>query len=137
MLKKILKPKGWLIVTGLIHLVMGCVVQLTMSADVAEMGWGKEAVAAHDAFYEGLMATFIFPHVVIMFAAAFLFSGQVQARIAAIFGGALVVNFVGAAVHGSGVGYMAEMGTAQAFAPPIVMFSLLALSGVLYWNTED
>lgn len=134
MLKRIFRPKAWLIGAGVIHAIMGVGVQFIMSNDVAVMGWGEDNVAAHDAFYEFLMGLFILPHVAVMLAAAFLFAGQVQSRLAAILGISILVNFVGAALHASGAGYMAEMGSVAAFAPPMILFGGLALSGVLNWN---
>ena len=135
MVQKIFKPKGWLIGAGAIHAIMGIGVQTVMPEDVAKMGWG-DAVAAHDVFYETLMAFFIIPHVAVMFAAAFMLSGIHQARITAVLGGSMLVNFVAAAIHAGSASYMAEMGSAEAFAPPIILFLGVTLSGVLNWNND-
>ena len=135
MLQKIFKPKGWLLVAGVIHAAMGIGVQTLMPEDVAKMGWG-DAVGAHDVFYETLMAFFIIPHVAVMFAAAFLLSGINQARMTAVLGASMLVNFVAAAIHAGGASYMAEMGSAEAFAPPIILFLGVTLSGALNWNND-
>ena len=134
-MKKLFKPKSWLLIAGVIHAVMGIVVQTVMSDDVAKAGWG-EAVATHDAFYEFLVGLFIVPHVAVMFATAFLLSGPAQAKMTTVLGASILVNFVGGAVHASTVGYMAEMGSIAAFAPPILLFVGLTVSGLLHWNDE-
>ena len=133
---KVFSTKVWLIIAGLIHLVMGVILQTFQSAMVAEMGWG-DAVGPHDAMYEYVIGMFIFPHVVVMAAMAFLLKGGMQAKFAAIFGGATAISFLGIAAYTSGKGYMAEMGTMGAFAPPIILFLLLTISGVVHWNDED
>ena len=48
MLGKVFSTKAWLIIAGLIHLVMGVILQTFQSGMVAEMGWG-DAVGSHDA----------------------------------------------------------------------------------------
>jgi len=135
-MKKFFRPKAWLLIAGTIHAIMGVIVQTVMSNDIAKMGWG-DAMAAHDAFYEFLVGLFILPHVAVMFAAAFILSGRAQAKIATILGAATFVNFVGAALHASGNGYMAEMGVIAAFAPPITLFLGLTVSGALHWSEES
>ena len=47
----------------------------------------------------------------------------------AVIGVSITINFIAAALHASGRGYMEEMGEAAAFAPPIIIFVGIALSG--------
>ena len=132
MLKKIFSAKGWLIGAGVIHGIMGVIVQLVMSADVAEMAWGKGNVLAHDATYEAIMGFALLPHVAAIFGAAFLLSGVTQAKMAALLGGTTMVAFLAMVAVGSNSGYMADMGPMAAYAPPIILFGGLTLSGVLH-----
>jgi len=136
MLGKVFSTKAWLIIAGLMHLVMGVILQTFQSDMVAEMGWG-DAVGPHDAMYEYVIGMCIFPQVAAMAAMAFLLKGGLQAKFTAIFGGAAVISFVGIAAYTSGKGYMAEMGAMGAFAPPVTLFVLLTISGVVHWNDED
>ncbi len=136
MLKKIFRPKGWLIGAGLIHFVMGVIVQLAMADMVAQMAWGEGNVGPRDLFYETYVGLMIFPHAVILLAAAFMFKGAAQARVAALMGGSTMLGFVGVGVIASNAGYMAEMGVVGALAPPIILFAGLTLAGALGWNDE-
>ena len=136
-MKKFMNPKWWLIVTGLIHAAMGVGLQTVMAADVAVMGWGADNLLGREPFYEFLFGLFIIPHVAVMFASAFWLEGVAQAKMTAVLGVSITINFIAAAIHASGHGYMEEMGAAAAFAPPIIMFAGLALSGILHSSDAD
>jgi len=107
-----------------------------MSADVAKMGWGEGNVGPHDTFYEAIMGFMIIPHVAALLAAAFMSRGAVQAKLAAILGGSMMVSFVGMGVLSSGSTYMAQMGVVAALAPPILLFGGVTLAGVFSWNVD-
>ena len=136
MLKKIFSTKPWLLIAGFIHLAMGVILQTVQPETVAEMGWG-EALGPHDVMYEFVMGMFILPHIAAMAAIAFLLKGGLQAKFTAIFGATTMVSFIGIAAYTSGTGYMAEMGTVGAFAPPIILFLGLTISGLVHWSDED
>ena len=134
---KLFRPKAWLIGAGLIHFMMGFVVQVAMPSKVAEMGWGKGNAMPHDMFYEAYLGFMILPHAVVLLATAFLFEGVTQARIAALLGGSTLLGFVGVAVEANHVGYLADMGAVAALAPPILPFTGLTLAGVFNWKGRN
>ena len=136
MFRKIFSTKAWLLIAGAIHLLMGVIMQSVQPETVAEMGWG-DAIGPHDVMYEFVMGMFIFPHIAAMAAMAFLLKGGLQAKFTAIFGGATMLSFIGIAAYTADTGYMAEMGTVGAFAPPITLFLLLTVSGLVHWSDED
>lgn len=132
-MKKFFSPKGWLIANGLIHGAMGCIVQLTMTDNAVEMSWG-EAATAHDAMYEAIMGFMVLPPVVLMWVAAFALVGKAQAQVSAALGASLTLAFLGIAAVSSGTGYMADMGTFDAFAPPMILSLGMLVSGMLHMN---
>ena len=136
MIRKIFSTKAWLLIAGAMHLVMGVIMQTVKPDKVAEMGWGDN-VPEHAAMYEFVAGMWILPHIAAMAAMAFLLKGGLQAKFAAIFGAATTVSFIGVAAYTSGTGYMEEMGTVGAFAPPVILFLGLTISGLVHWNDDN
>ena len=122
-LKKILNPKIWLILTALIHAVVGIILQTDWSDDP-----------------QVLIGGFMLLTSVTMLYIAFFVHGQEQARLTAIIAGPAWVWFVITCAMGLtwqiGSGDAMEMTFADNI-PPLVIWGLTALSGVLHGNFQD
>ena len=118
-----LKPKWWLVITALIHTVVGVLMELDPDND------------------NELMVAGIFLIIpVYMLYAAFMNEGRAQARLAAVIAGPIFVWFVLCAVLGLEITYPTTDYTFELSAqivPPLVFWGMTALTGVLGWNMDD
>ena len=121
--KKILNPKIWLILTALIHAVVGI---------ISQTDWGDDP--------QVLIGGFMLLTSVTMLYIAFFIEGEDQARLTAVIAGPVWVWFVIACsmelsrqVVGSDV---MEMTFAENI-PPLLIWGLTALSGVLHGNFQN
>ena len=120
---KILNPKWWLIITAFIHIFVGMLSTYDSSND-------------NETFVLGIML--IIP--VYMLYAAFMTEGQAQARLAAVIAGPMVVWFLVSAAMGLEVTYPSEnetWGFSADLVPPVLVWGMSALTGVLGWNMDD
>ena len=122
-LKKILNPKIWLIIMALLHAAVGTI----LGTD-----WGDEP--------QVLIGGFMLLTSITMLYVAFCMHGQEQARLTAVIAGPAWVWFVVVCAMGLtwqvGSGDPMEMTFAENL-PPIAMWGLTALSGVLHGNFQD
>ena len=122
-LKKILNPKIWLIITALIHAVVGVILDTDWSDDP-----------------QVLIGGFLLLTSVTMLYTAFFMQGQEQARLAAVIAGPAWVWFVISCAMGLtwqiGSGDPMEMTFATAI-PPLIIWGLTALSGLLHGNFQE
>ena len=118
-----LKPKWWLVITALIHTVVGVLMELDPDND------------------NELMVAGIFLIIpVYMLYAAFMNEGRAQARLAAVIAGPIFVWFVLCAILGLQITYPTTDYTFELSAqivPPLVFWGMTALTGVLGWNMDD
>jgi uncharacterized membrane protein len=118
--KSILNTKVWLTIIGVMHLLMGVIVNY--------MENGSEDNLAGFGFFA--MISFYLLYV------AFMTTGQVQARLAVIFCGPVVVWFIVCLVMD-----LSLFGAAVAPMPeavlPFVLWGMPALCGILDWNMEE
>lgn len=118
--KSILNTKVWLAIIGIMHLLMGVIVNY--------MENGSEENLAGFGFFA--MISFYLLYV------AFMTTGQVQARLAVIFSGPVVVWFIVCMVMD-----LSLFGAAVAAMPeavlPIVLWGMPALCGILDWNMDE
>ena len=118
--KSILNTKVWLTIIGVMHLLMGVIVNY--------MENGSEDNLAGFGFFA--MISFYLLYV------AFMTTGQVQARLAVIFCGPVVVWFVVCMVMD-----LSLFGAAVAPMPeavlPLVLWGMPALCGILDWNMGE
>ena len=121
--KKILNPKIWLIITALIHAVVGIILQTD---------WGDDP--------QVLIGGFMLLPSVWMLYIAFFIEGENQARLTGVIAGSAWVWFV----ISCAMGLTWQIGTSDAmemtFAgsiPPLVIWGLTALSGVLHGNFQE
>ena len=118
--KSILNTKVWLTIIGVMHLLMGVIVNY--------MENGSEDNLAGFGFFA--MISFYLIYV------AFMTTGQVQARLAVIFCGPVVVWFIVCMVMD-----LSLFGAAVAPMPeavlPLVLWGMPALCGILDWNMEE
>jgi hypothetical protein len=121
--KKILNPKIWLILTALIHAVVGI---------ISQTDWGDDP--------QVLIGGFMLLTSVTMLYIAFFMEGEDQARLTAVIAGPAWVWFVVACAMGLtwqiGTGDTMEMSFAENI-PPLVIWGLTALSGVLHGNFQN
>lgn len=122
-LKKILNPKIWLILTALIHAVVGIILETDWSDDP-----------------QVLIGGFMLLTSVTMLYIAFFMHGQEQARLTTVIAGPAWVWFVVSCAMGLtwqiGSGDSMEMTFAENI-PPLIIWGLTALSGVLHGNFQD
>jgi len=122
-LKKILNPKIWLILTALVHAVVGIILQTDWSDDP-----------------QVLIGGFMLLTSVTMLYIAFFTEGEDQARLTAVIAGPAWVWFVVTCAMGLtwqiGSGDAMEMTFAENI-PPLILWGLTALSGVLHGNFQD
>ena len=111
--KMILSPKIWLLIVLVLHTVVGVIEQTDFSVDSeAERAGIFLVISAYLAY------------------AAFLTSGQEQARLAAVLAGPIWVWFVVCTALGLD-------GWEEIAVPPLFIWGMLALSGLMNWNMED
>ena len=122
-IKKILNPKIWLILTALIHAAVGV---------ISQTDWGDDP--------QVLMAGFLLLTSVTMLYVAFFTEGQDQARLTTVIAGPAWVWFVVVCA----MGLTWQVGTSDSMEmtfveniPPLVIWGLTALSGVLHSNFQD
>lgn len=122
-LKKILNPKIWLILTALIHAFVGI---------ISQFDWGDDP--------QVLIGGFMLLTSVTMLYIAFLMDGEDQARLTAVIAGPVWVWFVVSCAMGLtwqiGTGDAMEMNFADNI-PPLLIWGLTALSGVLHGNFQN
>ena len=114
-LKKICNVKVWLIILAVIHTVVGVLLQTDPDVDAQlEISGVFLAISAY------------------LLYAAFGTSGQEQARWATVLCGPIWVWFVVCgALELEGWSLSAEL------IPPLVVWGMTALSGILHWNMDD
>ena len=121
-LKKILNPKIWLILTALIHAVVGI---------ISQTDWGDDP--------QVVIGGFMLLTSVTMLYIAFFIEGEDQARLTAVIAGPAWVWFVISCATGLtwqiGSGDAMEMTFAENI-PPLLIWGLTALSGVLHGNFQ-
>ena len=121
--KKILNPKVWLILTALIHAVVGIISQTDWADDPQVMIGGFMLLTS-----------------VTMLYVAFFIEGEEQARLTAVIAGPAWVWFVISCAMGLtwqiGTSDVMEMTFAENI-PPLVIWGLTALSGVLHGNFQN
>ena len=113
-----LNPKWWLIITAILHTFVGVLAQTDFSVDAeAEMAGVFLAISTY------------------LFYAAFLTTGEAQARLAAVLAGPIWVWFMVCALFEleSGAGGVWEL--SPELLPPLVFWGMTALTGVLGWNS--
>ena len=120
--KELQNPKWWLIITALVHTFVGVLFQMDPDND-------------NELMISGIFL--IIP--VIMFYAAFMTEGRDRARLAAVVAGPIFVWFVLCIALGLEITY-----TTDAFSwelsdnvPPLVIWGMTALTGVLGWNSGE
>tara|TARA_X000001036_G_scaffold26489_1_gene22048 strand:+ start:48 stop:446 length:399 start_codon:yes stop_codon:yes gene_type:complete len=122
-LKKILNPKIWLILTALIHAVVGIVLQTDWKDDP-----------------QVLIGGFMLLTSVTMLYVAFFTTGEDQARLTAVIAGPAWIWFVAACAMGLtwqiGSGDSMEMSFKDNI-PPLAIWGLTALSGLLHGNFQN
>tara|TARA_B100000405_G_scaffold113322_1_gene79011 strand:+ start:541 stop:948 length:408 start_codon:yes stop_codon:yes gene_type:complete len=121
--KKILNPKVWLILTALIHAVVGI---------ISQTDWADDP--------QVLIGGFMLLTSVTMLYVAFFIEGEEQARLTAVIAGPAWVWFVVSCAMGLtwqiGTSDVMEMTFAENI-PPLVIWGLTALSGVLHGNFQN
>ena len=121
--KKILNPKIWLILTALIHAIVGI---------ISQFDWGDDP--------QVLIGGFMLLTSVTMLYVAFFIEGEDQARLTAVIAGPAWVWFVISCAMGLtwqiGTGDAMEMNFADNI-PPLLIWGLTALSGVLHGNFQN
>ena len=121
--KKILNPKIWLILTALIHAVVGV---------ISQTDWGDDP--------QVLIGGFMLLTSVTMLYIAFFTEGEDQARLTAVIAGPAWIWFVVACAMELtwqiGSGDTMEM-TFSDNIPPLLIWGLTALSGVLHGNFQN
>ena len=120
--KTILNPKVWLILTGLVHAIMGVLFELDMENEtqVVVSGWL-------------LLTTFT------MLYAAFFTEGVQQARLATVIAGPIWVWFIICIAQGYTLDYEGETFTFElgTSVPPLFFWGMTALSGIIHGNFQE
>ena len=120
--KTILNPKVWLIITGLVHAIMGVLFELDMENEtqVVVSGWL-------------LLTTFT------MLYAAFFTEGVQQARLATVIAGPIWVWFIICIAQGYTLDYEGETFTFElgTSVPPLFFWGMTALSGIIHGNFQE
>ena len=121
-IKTILNPKIWLIITGLVHAIMGVLFELDMGIEtqVVVAGWF-------------LLTTFT------MLYAAFFTEGVQQARLATVIAGPVWVWFIICIAQGYTLDYEGETWTFElgTSVPPLFFWGMTALSGIIHGNFQE
>ena len=118
-----LNPKWWLIITAIVHTFVGVFSQLDPDND-------NELMVA---------GIFLIITVYLLYA-AFLTEGQAQARLTAVIAGPIWVWFVVCAALELDVTYATENPNWELsveMGPPLILWGMTALTGVLGWNSEE
>ena len=118
-----LNPKWWLIIMALGHTFMGTLLPMDPDNDNELMVSGVFLVIS-----------------VYMLYAIFLNEGQAQARLAAVIAGPVWVWFVICMALELEITYTSEplsWGFSSDFVPPMILWGMTALTGVLGWNSEE
>ena len=118
-----LNPKWWLIITAIVHTIVGVFSQLDPEND-------NELMVA---------GIFLIITVYLLYA-AFMTSGRAQARLTAVLAGPNWVWFIVCAGLELDVTYATEnvdWELGPHLAPPLILWGMTALTGVLGWNMED
>ena len=118
-----LKPKWWLVITAVVHTVLGVLMELDPDTD-------NELMVA------GIML--IIP--VYMLYAAFMNEGRAQARLAAVIAGPIFVWFVLCIILGLQITYATtdySFEFSGEVIPPLVFWGMTALTGILGWNMDE
>ena len=118
--KSILNTKVWLTIIGVMHLLMGVIVNY--------MENGSEDNLAGFGFFA--MISFYLLYV------AFMTTGQVQARLAVIFCGPVVVWFIVCMVMDLSL-FGAPVAPMPEAVLPLVLWGMPALCGILDWNMDE
>jgi ABC-type multidrug transport system permease subunit len=133
MLKKVFKPFTWLIIFAVINFIAAGIGSLVAGEGAAEEGWGEGNVLAHDVYYETSFGFMFIALSVIAAGLAFLTSGIQRAKMTVLFGATMALMIISVAVYSSGEGYsMLGVG----ILIPIILMSLVALSGILHIKEE-
>ena len=121
-IKAILNPKIWLVLTGLVHAVVGVLLELDMS---------NETQVVVSGFF--LLTTFT------MLYAAFFTEGEQQARLATVIAGPIWVWFIVCSVQGYTLDYEGETFTFELSTsiPPLILWGMTALSGIIHGNFQE
>ena len=120
---ELLNPKWWLIITALIHTVVGVLMELDPDND-------------NELMIAGIMLTIP----VYMLYAAFMNEGRAQARLAAVIAGPIFVWFVLCAILGLEITYATTDYTFELsgeIIPPLVFWGITSLTGVLGLNMDE
>ena len=118
--KSILNTKVWLTIIGVMHLLMGVIVNY--------MENGSEDNLAAFGFFA--MISFYLLYV------AFMTTGQVQARLAVVFCGPVVVWFIVCIVMDLSL-FGAPVAPMPEAVLPLVLWGMPALCGILDWNMDE
>ena len=121
-IKSVLNPKVWLIITGLVHAIMGVLFELDMENETQVVVAG---------FF--LLTTFT------MLYAAFFTEGEQQARLATVIAGPIWVWFIVCSVQGYTIDYEGETFTFELSTsiPPLILWGMTALSGIIHGNFQE
>ena len=121
-IKAILNPKIWLVLTGLVHAVVGVLLELDMN---------NETQVVVSGFF--LLTTFT------MLYAAFFTEGEQQARLATVIAGPIWVWFIVCSVQGYTLDYEGETFTFELSTsiPPLILWGMTALSGIIHGNFQE
>ena len=117
-----LYPKDWLVITGIVHAVVGVLLELDMS---------NETQVVVSGFL--LLTTFT------MLYAAFFTEGEQQARLATVIAGPIWVWFVICSVQGYTLDYEGDTFTFELTTsiPPLILWGMTALSGIVHGNFQE
>ena len=118
-----LNPKWWLIILALGHTFMGTLLPMDPDNDNELMVSGIFLVTT-----------------VYMLYAIFLNEGQAQARLTAVIAGPIWVWFIVCSALELDVTYATENPNWELsgeMAPPLILWGMTALTGVLGWNSEE
>ena len=118
-----LNPKWWLIITAIVHTFVGVFSQLDPDND-------NELMVA---------GIFLIISVYLLYA-AFMTEGQAQARLTAVIAGPIWVWFIVCSALELDVTYATENPNWELYgemAPPLILWGMTALTGVLGWNSEE
>ena len=133
MIKKVFKPFTWLIIFAVINFIAAGIGSLVGGEGTAESGWGEGNVLAHDVYYETSFGFMFIGLSVIAAGLAFLTSGIQMAKMTVLFGATMALMIISVAVYSSGEGYSMLGG---GILIPIILMSLVALSGILHIKEE-
>ena len=121
-IKSVLNPKVWLIITGLVHAIMGVLFELDMENET-----------------QVVVAGFLLLTTFTMLYAAFFTEGVQQARLATVIAGPVWVWFIICIAQGYTIDYEGETWTFElgTSAPPLFIWGMTALSGIIHGNFQE